>query len=151
MTELIIPQNKWDEVMSFIGERIVETAIKKAPSDLGELRRSIQYNIQGNVLTISCDVPYAEHLEWNKGPMPNVDENVIRDWVRRHNKYKENPAAVKRIMNQLTTKGIAVGTVEKPLHITSWGRNSYRPFLRVGVHQVLTNELGYIIQETLSK
>jgi hypothetical protein len=49
--------------------------------------------------------------------------------------------------------GIKVGTEKQPLHITSLGRDSYRPYLRPAKHQVLTQteNMNNVVQETISK
>lgn len=151
MTELIIPPDKIFEIMDNIGKRIVEHAVEKAPVDLGALRLGIKHRIDGNTLVVYCDIPYAENLEYDKGPIQNVNKEAIRDWVRRHNQGKDSLAITRGVIKSLQTKGIRVGTVANPLHITSFGRNSYRPFLRPAVHKVMNTDVGRIIEGVLNK
>ena len=125
-----------------IGAAIVKRAKQLVPVDTGALKQHIYFWMKGDKLIVGTrGYPYAEDMEYGKPPskLNNVDKAEIKQWVKRH-KVPENNVdrATKGVINSLETKGIKVGTVENPLHITSFGRDSYRPFLRPAIHQILT-------------
>jgi hypothetical protein len=122
-----------DVILCHIGAVVAERAINMAPVDTGELRSKIKYKKVGsNVVKIYADVPYADDLEYGRPPEPlNEDEKEgLRKWAERHG--VKNPDGTVRYIEK---HGLEVGTVDKPLHVTWLGRDSYRPFLRPALYQ----------------
>jgi hypothetical protein len=114
-----------------IGAAIKAEIIRMCPVDRGDLRRSIGFRVKGNVITWFSTDPKASDLEYGTPPEPLSPQEMadLANWAERHG------ASPFRIVKYIERHGIRVGTVENPLHITSYGRDSYRPFMRPGVFQ----------------
>lgn len=137
--ELLTTEQK-RKLLEKLGRKIVERAIQLAPIDNGELRRSIGYEVEGDILTVYAKAEQAQAMEYGEPPgeLTQADKQDLRKWSERH---KANPG---KIINYIKKKGIVVGTPENPIHITSYKRDSWRPFLRPAFHQRLAE-----IQEIL--
>lgn len=124
-----------EQIMKRIGSAIVTKAIRASPIDTGILRSKIKYEIDGNILHIICDVPYAQDMEYGTPPgeLNDSEKENLTGWADRHK------ASAKRIIKYIEKEGIKVGTPENPMHITSYGRNSYRPFMRPAILQTIAN------------
>jgi hypothetical protein len=96
----------------------------------------INYEIIGDRIVFTSDKDYSIEMEYGmpplgEGNMSEAEKDDIEDWAHRH-----GLKSGKGIVKSIELKGIKVGTPEAPLHITSFGRNSYRPFLRPAIHQM---------------
>ena len=122
----------WTPVLERVGAFIKAEAIKKCPVDEGELRRSIDFRIEGNdTVVLFANAPTAEDMEFGKPPEPlsEGEKAEVDAWAVRHGLNNG-----KSIIKYLEKEGIKVGTPTQPLHINSLGRNSYRPYLRPAVY-----------------
>lgn len=121
------------KILEKAGSIVKEKAIKLCPVDKGQLRLSIHYevNVARQEVRIFSDLPYSDDIEYGTPPgeVTNDERGALREWSERHG---ANPG---KIIKYIERHGIKVGTEEKPLHITSYGRDSYRPFLRPAAHQ----------------
>jgi len=119
--------------MNKVGAFIKEKAIANCPVDRGDLRRSIDYRIEGNKIILFATDEKASDMEYGVPPEPLSDEEKqdLTGWAERHG------AKPKKIIKYIQKHGIKVGTPEQPLHITSYGRDSTRPYLRPAVYQNL--------------
>ena len=115
-------------VLDKIGALVKAKAIRLCPIDLGELRASINYRVEGNKVIIYTDLDYAEEMEYGRPPGPLSDEEKanLKDWAERH---QLPPNAV---IHKIETKGIEAGTVDHPFETKS---HTYRPFLRPALFQ----------------
>ena len=132
MNEEIIPQELINEMLIQIGKLVQNKAKDMCPADTGKLRDSINYRLEGDdTVIIYSDDENAEAMEFGKPAEPLFGDEAFKilGWSERHQ------ANVWGILNYLEKYGIEVGTVKTPLHITSYGRDSYRPFLRPAAHQ----------------
>lgn len=140
-------------ILEEIGKMVKAEAIRMCPVDMGELRRSIGYRIEGDTVILFAHSDHATDMEYGRPPSPlsegekgdfddSVDAPTIHGWAKRHN------ASAKGIIWSLEHKGIKVGTAKKPLHITSYGRDSYRPFLRPAIYNNFS-KIRQIIREGL--
>jgi hypothetical protein len=137
-------------ILTKIGETIKNKAIKMAPVDQGHLRSLIDYKISEdkNSVTVSCDLPYADDLEYGTPPEPlsSSEKESVRGWAQRHG------ARARGVIWHIETKGIKIGStqtveprdnqeitaaVQSPFHVTSYNRDSYRPFMRPALFQTL--------------
>ena len=147
MAELLTWEKKV-KIMQKIGGMLVGKAIRNAPVDLGHLRANIKYKIEGNEVVLYTEgVPYATDLEYGRPPekLDAAEKKSIDEWAQRHGLKSGKGVAWK-----IEHKGIEVGTKEQPLHITSFHRNSYRPFIRPAIYQSKT-EIKNIVKEEMSK
>lgn len=140
-------------ILERIGSLVKRDAIRKCPVDMGNLRRSIDYRVEpGEVIIFSYD-KNAEAMEFGMPPGPltkeekgspddGIDAPTVHGWAKRHD------ASAKGIIWSLEHRGIKVGTAEEPLHITSFGRDSYRPFLRSAAFQNISAIPG-VVSEVL--
>jgi hypothetical protein len=123
-----------------LGRAIVRQAVIRCPNDEGFLSSKIGVleidDVRGEVVVGTRGVPYAEHMEYGKPPglLSSSEKDDVEDWARRH-----GLKSGKGVIWSLEHKGIKVGSPENPLHITSLGRNSYRPFLRPALLHVANN------------
>lgn len=142
-----------EAVLEQIGREIAIQAIRNAPVDNGFLRSNIGYKVSGDVLIIGtgsevgkAHVDYADKMEYGSPPEPSMsprEEEDIIAWAERHGLTRKEG---KGVVMKIKKKGIEAGTPENPKHVTSLGRNSYRPFLRTALHQTLPR-----IQELMRK
>jgi hypothetical protein len=116
-------------VQHLVGAFVKREAIKNCPVDKGLMRAKVDYRIEGAKVILFCSDPNAADMEWGTPPsiLSPVEAAELEAWSKRH---KANPA---HIISYIQKHGIKVGTAEQPLHITSYGRDSYRPFLRPAV------------------
>ena len=60
-----------DEVMARVrdkvGRFIRDEAKRKCPTDNGMLRNSLQYKVEGDIVTVFSDLPYANYVEYGTG------------------------------------------------------------------------------------
>jgi len=121
-------------ILNRIGSAIMEKALKLAPVDKGILRNNLYFEVRGDTVYIGTrGVPYADEMEYGSPPklLSQTDKVELDKWAQRH-----GLKSGKGIALSIEKRGIKVGTPEKPLHIDSLGRNSYRPFLRTAALQV---------------
>lgn len=113
------------KILDRAGLIIQGRAVQMAPIDLGALRNSIDYKIEGNSVLVGSDVSYAVDMEFGRPPgkAPSIEE--ITPWAQRHG---ISPFAVQRAIKK---RGIPVGTVESPL----FRYGTFRPFLRPAMHR----------------
>jgi hypothetical protein len=130
-----------DLILRKIGSLVSEKAIDMCPVDMGELRRSIGFRIEGNKVVIFASAEYAKDMEYGKPaePLSTGEKEELKGWAKRHG------ASPKGMVNYIQKHGIKAGTPEQPLHITSFGRDSYRPFLRPALLQSL-DEIKSIVK-----
>lgn len=116
-----------------VGEYLIGEAKRLVPIDTGVLKSSITYKIgaNGHSVEVFSTLDYAEDMEFGKPPEPlsETEKEDVEKWAKRH-----GLKSGKGVIRSLETKGIKVGTATQPLHITSFGRNSYRPFLRPALY-----------------
>ena len=123
-----------EPVLNAIGDFVVGEAVKHCPVDRGDLRRSIRYEIHGNEVVIIADAPGAESMEYGEPPheLNAAEKADVDKWAKRHGLESGFWVA-----QSIKKHGIKVGTPTEPLHITSLGRDSYRPYLRPAVYKNL--------------
>ena len=158
----IIDQAKREKFLNILGAKIIENAMSKVPKDEGSLAKHLSWKVEGNTLSIfTFGIDYAEDMEYGK-PAMKMDESEkkdIDDWAHRHG-LKSGAGVAKHIEKY----GIKVGAnktvesptiglsktaaVDSPAHITSLGRDSYRPFLRPAVFEETSNTK---LKEALAK
>ena len=133
------------KILNRIGALVSAKAKEMCPFDKGDLINSIGYRIEGDTVIIFADASYASDLEYGTPPEPNMSEDTkegLRDWANRKG------VSPNKIVNYIKTKGIQVGTVENPLHITSYNRDSYRPYMRPALFQSV-EDIKQIIKEEI--
>jgi hypothetical protein len=133
-------------ILKKIGARIQERAMRLCPIDEGFLKSHIYFKVEGNTVRIYTEgVDYADEMEYGKPPstLNKLEKEDIDKWAKRH-----GLKSGKGIIWSVEHKGIGIGSVENPKHITSFGRDSYRPFLRPAVHQT-RNEIKEMIKEAM--
>ena len=115
-------------ILEKIGRIVKIKAIRLCPVDMGALRRSIDYRIENNKVTIFAEAEYAEDMEYGKPPEPVLgsEEEELKGWAKRHK------IPYKAVKKKLETKGIEVGTPESPLKTLG---GTYRPFMRPALLQ----------------
>ena len=130
MKEFIIPE----QIKRMIGDVVVKRAFRLAPNDTSEMANKINYRIEGDSIFIYCDSDHAYDMEYGRPPgdLSSSEKEDINDWARRHG-IKNGRGVAKTIERS----GIKAGTPQNPMHITSFGRNSYRPFMRPALIQSL--------------
>lgn len=120
-------------ILEKVGEFLVSESKRLVPVDNGILRTSITYRLGANGTSVDVYSPldYAEDMEFGKPPEPlsETEKEDVEAWAKRH-----GLKSGKGIIWSLEHKGIKVGTATQPLHITSLGRDSYRPFLRPALY-----------------
>lgn len=128
--------------MHRIGRLLKADAIRRCPVDQGDLRRSIDYRVEGNKVILFATDDNAEAMEYGTPPSPlsAAEKESLVGWSERHK------ANANSIIAYVKKHGIKVGTPTAPLHITSYGRDSYRPFLRPAIYLNL-EEIKRIIQK----
>jgi hypothetical protein len=134
MTEILTKEMQ-NNILTNIGRTIQLRAKQLCPIDEGTLRNSITYKIEGDTVIIYSPLDYAKDMEYGKPPNPlgSSEKEDVEKWAKRHG-LKSGRGVIKGI----ETKGIKVGTPANPIHITSLGRNSYRPFLRPALLQSIS-------------
>jgi len=139
---------KLTEKMLFeIGRVVKEKAIRMAPLDMGNLRGHIYHRVEGDeVIIYTQGVDYADKMEYGSPPvkLSSSEKEGLEGWAHRHG-LKSGKGVVK----YLEKNSIKVGTPTNPMHITSLGRNSFRPFLRPALHQS-KGEMKTIVKEVLA-
>lgn len=50
-----------------VGRFIRDEAKRKCPTDNGMLRNSLQYKVEGEIVTVFSDLPYANYVEYGTG------------------------------------------------------------------------------------
>lgn len=141
MIEAQIAQVK-HEILDRIGRMILDRAVDLSPKDQGNLMRNLDYEVKGNSVIIgtgvgtAASVDYADKMEYGSPPnlLSENEKQDVEEWAGRH-----GLKSGKGVIWSLEHKGIKVGTPENPLHITSYGRDSWRPFLRPALHQCMAD------------
>jgi hypothetical protein len=138
-----------DIILNEVGKFIKIEAKRMCPKDKGELNASIDYNITGTTVHLFATAPQAEAMEYGTPPSPGglgSQERIdLTEWAKRHG---ANP---KGVIKYIEKHGIKVSDDPfNPLHITSFGRDSYRPFLRPAVYMNL-HKIGEIIASEIKK
>ena len=145
---LVFDKDKLTHDMLFlIGRRVLERAKRMAPHDQRKLWDSLHSEVVGDevrIFTSGCD--YADKMEYGSPPvkLSSSEKEGLEGWAHRHG-LKSGKGVVK----YLEKNGIKVGTPTNPMHITSLGRNSFRPFLRPALHQS-KGEMKTIVKEVLA-
>ena len=124
-------------ILNKAGLLIEGKAKEMAPIDLGMMRVSISYRIEGNSVLIGTDIPYATFMEFGRPPGKGPPISAIEGWAKRHG---IDPFLVQRAIKR---RGIPVGTVDNPLF--TYG--TYRPFLRPAAHRSVTRIKEIAIEE----
>lgn len=135
-----------EKMLFEIGRVVKEKAIRMSPLDRGALRGHIFHKVVGDeVIIYTQGIKYADKMEYGAPPMKlsSNEKDDVEDWAHRHG-LKSGRGVIKK----LETKGIEVGTPQNPKHITSFGRNSFRPFLRPAAHQS-QSEMKAVIRAVL--
>jgi hypothetical protein len=70
----IIPEEVKARILDRIGVMVKNEAIRNCPTDLGQLRQSIDYKVEGNTVTIFSELSYAAYMEYGTGIF-HIDEN----------------------------------------------------------------------------
>ena len=150
------------ELLKAIGRVVRIKAMSLAPVDSTHLQNHIFADrIENGVIyieTIGCD--YADKLEYGAPPSDfaslDVNDPALEKWAVKHGLPS---GSGKGVVLGLKHRGIQVGTnkttadahrvdtyaSKSPMHVTSLGRNSYRPFLRPAVWQSRTEMRQTII------
>lgn len=133
-------------ILDKIGAFVKKEAIRRCPVDNGDLRRSIDYRIEGNSVIIFANDPNAIKMEYGAPPgiLTESEKDNLKEWAKRHN------ASPFKIIGYIEKHGIKVGEKDKPLHITSYGRDSYRPFLRPAAYENIA-EIKDIVKKNLQE
>ena len=77
-----------EEALIEVGEIAVEYAKNNTPVDTGNLKNSIDYSVNENVLNIGSDLEYAIYVE--EGTRKIVGHHMLRDALSTHNsEYKD--------------------------------------------------------------
>jgi len=135
-------------VLDKIGKEIVTRAKEKCPVNDGHLKSNITWDIKGDIVYVHTNnVPYADQMEYGRPPNIKLSESEKADidkWALKHGLKSGKGVAI-----SIEKRGIPVGAnrttsdahrintsaVNNPLHVTSLGRNSYRPFLRPAINE----------------
>lgn len=134
-------------ILTQIGIKVKARAIRLCPIDQGQLRASIQFEVEGNEVKIFTDPSaggYSDNrdIEMEYGKPPGVldekEKQQLKEWAKRHNL----PAYP--IIKKIETEGIKVGTPENPLST----HGTFRPYLRPALHQTIP-EIPGIIKEVM--
>jgi len=130
-------------ILERIGALVSGKAKELCPFDKGDLIQSIKYKVEGNLVTIYSDLDYAEDMEYGRPPEPlsETEKQDLTEWAHRHG---TNP---KTTIKNIEQKGIKVGTETNPLHVTSLGRDSYRPFLKPAGFESIADMRQIIMEE----
>lgn len=145
MTEQVLTDEFKNRIMNKIGARIKREIIRKCPVDAGDLRRTINYRIEGDSIIFSAgsqDVNYAEYVEYGTG-LYHIDEKGNSD--------PHKPWKVKAIPKSKGGKGFLAWENNKKERLASKkspdeGDWSYamsvtirgmrpKPFMRPAIHQ----------------
>jgi hypothetical protein len=116
-------------ILEKIGKIVKRKTIRLAPIDMGQLRASIDYKIEGTKkVIIFTDIEYAEDMEFGRPPEPlsDTEKEDLKGWAKRH----DIPAYA--VIRKIETKGIKVGTVKSPMKMPN---STYRPFMRPALFQ----------------
>ena len=123
-----------DKIMKKVAEYILGESVKHCPVDLGNLRLSLGYRIEGDMIYITSPLDYAEDMEYGIPPSPEGiwgdEAQSIKEWAERHHL---NPWAV---IKSIEKHGIKVGTPEHPMVLKN---GTFRPFVRSAVFNNLDN------------
>ena len=127
-----------NRILTKIGALISLRAKENCPVDMGQLRASIQYSIEGNSVKIFSNVSYARDMEYGRPPelLDDQEKESLKQWAHRHNL----PAS--SVIRNIEKRGISVGTVEDPL-VTPSGE---RPFLRPALFNSIS-DIKKIVRE----
>jgi len=130
-TNGLTKEQKW-----FIAEAIKWKAKEICPVDYGDLMASIDYQINDNEIIVFASDEKAYDIEYGTPPtvLSPSEKGEITKWAHRHG-VKGN-----QTQKYISEHGIKVGTPEDPLHVIWQGRNSYRPFLRTAIFQIVNNK-----------
>jgi len=125
LTEEIIVREVNPQILKRVAIMVTQKAKELVKKDIGFLRDSITYEINGNTITIGSDMPYAPVVEYGRAPgtLPPVDE--IEKWAARHGM----PGAGWPIAMNIKKNGIPEA-----------------PFLRPAI-QYAKKDIGKIIQQ----
>lgn len=137
----MIDEKSMNDILTKIGIIVSGKAKRLAPVDLGFLRSTIGYKVEGNIVRIFCTAEYAKDLEYGTPPgvLDETEKQQINAWAKRHNLF--GPAVAKKI----ETEGIKVGTVKKPMEMPN---HTFRPFFRPALYQS-RYEIANILAEVL--
>lgn len=126
-------------ILEKIGALVSLRAKENCPVDMGQLRASIQYKIEGHSVIIFSNVDYARDMEYGRPPEPLSDQEKedLKQWAGRHN------LPARSVILSIQKKGIKVGTIEEPLKTPS----GERPFLRPAVFNSMPDIRKIIKQE----
>jgi len=147
--EEILTKEVMDRIRDKIGKAVQLQAKQLVPVDKGPLMASITYRIDGEDVVIFSNLPYAEDMEYGRPPglLGEGDKEELLDWGKRHG-LNQNQS--KKVIKHIETKGIEVGTPTDPKHVTSLGRDSYRPFLRPALNQTMNSQnIKLIVMEAI--
>ena len=141
MSELISEEIR-NKILENIGRIVKARAMRLAPIDMGYLRTTIGYRIEGNTVIIFCGTDYAKDLEYGKPPEPltKQEKEDVEAWAKRHR------LPGKGVIYGLEHKGIKAGTPEMPYRVPN---GTYRPFMRPALLQS-RSEIKDMIKEVLS-
>ena len=143
----LVSEAAFHKALHNVGVFVRKEARRLCPTDSGELKARMQFKTAKRSVTIFNDTPYAVDMEYGRPPeamgrpVSIEEQERILDWAVRHD--AKNPYGV---VQSVRYRGIAPygGTysesetvAKNPLHITSFGRNSFRPFLRPAIYNNL--------------
>lgn len=137
----MIDEKTKNKILEEIGKLVKGKAIRLCPIDMGHLRASLQYKIEGDKVIIFTNLSYAKDMEYGKPPekLSEEEKEDVAQWAKRH----QLPAFP--VIRKLETKGIEVGTAEKPFETKG---KTFRPFLRPAIYQSIP-EIKNIVKDIL--
>lgn len=154
-----IPDDEWNKILEAIAIEMKIKAKLLCPFDMGLLASSVNYRISDDTIILYSDMPYAEYMEFGKppGPISKEEEKRIMEWAQRKHFSK---AGQRGVVKKIREKGIEIGqnkVIETPIEIYNETEavlnplrnpnNTFRPFLRVGIHQTIP-EIPKIIERS---
>lgn len=143
MEKELIDKSVTGRILNRIGAFVRDEAKRRCPVDTGALRSSIQYKIDGDSVFIFSDNENAVAMEYGEPPklLDEDEQESLTKWSERHG---ANPRGM---IKYIQKEGIRVGTPKQPMHITGFGRNSYRPFMRPALYQNISKIKDIIREE----
>lgn len=147
MTE-VITKSQINRILERIGMMVKEDAIRRAPVDTSDLRRQIDYVVEGNSVTISATSDHADFVEYGTGiyhideegqPEPHTGWDIVP--------VNKKALAWGKVIGKSPSGATTREHVAKKVHIEGMRP---QPFLRPAVHQNIPR-MKEIIREELTK
>lgn len=116
----------FSKALGLAGELIATEMRAKGPEYTGAIKSSVSWKIEGNKVIVSAQGEGVLETEYGKPAWILGEDEVdsVNVWEEFHGAERD------RVVTYLQRQGIEVGTVESPIHITSYGRDTWRPWAR---------------------